>query len=85
MNDTRSLSAVNLNFIKTHSLMDDNVLPFFGAPMVIRTGIVSRFTVIAVDPQVKTTDGKAYDVLFVGEFVSVFDNLELRKKSPIYC
>lgn len=25
-----------------------------------------RFTVIAVDPQVKSIDGKTYDVLFIG-------------------
>ena len=48
--------------------MDDTVPPFFGAPMVVRTGLMSRFTAIAVDAQVKTTEGgKAYDVIFVGE------------------
>merc|ERR1719188_1462849 len=35
--------------------------------MVVRTGLMSRFTAIAVDAQVKTTEGgKAYDVIFVG-------------------
>lgn len=47
--------------------MDDPVKPFFGAPIVIRTGIMSKFTVLAVDPQVKTTDGTAFDVLFIGK------------------
>ena len=42
------------------------VPPFFGSPVLIRTGLVSRFTSIAVDPQVGTTEGKTYDVLFVG-------------------
>lgn len=51
--------------------MDDPVLPFFGAPIVIRTGLVSRFTVLAVHPQVKTTEGKTYDVIFVGMFQKV--------------
>eukprot|EP00095_Tigriopus_kingsejongensis_P004637 maker-scaffold291_size219542-snap-gene-1.24 protein:Tk04637 transcript:maker-scaffold291_size219542-snap-gene-1.24-mRNA-1 annotation:"semaphorin-1a isoform x3" len=66
INDTKSLPDVNLNFIKTHTLMDEPVLPFFGSPIVIRTGMVSRFTVIAIDPQIKTTEGKAYDVIFIG-------------------
>ena len=47
--------------------MDDTVPAFFGAPMIVRTGLMSRFTAIAVDAQVKTTEGKAYDVIFVGE------------------
>ena len=72
MNDTKLLPDINLNFIRTHSLMDDLVLPFFGAPIVIRTGLISRFTVIAVDPQVKTTDGKTFDVIFVGTILSYF-------------
>jgi hypothetical protein len=42
------------------------VLPFFGAPLVIRTGLVSQFTAIAVDPQVSTTNGKTFDVIFIG-------------------
>ncbi len=46
--------------------MDDPVSPFFGAPFVIRTGLVSRFTTLAVDPQVRTTAGDAFDVVFVG-------------------
>ena len=51
-------------------LMDDTVPAFFGAPMVVRTGLMSRFTAIAVDAQVKTTEGgKAYDVIFIGESV----------------
>jgi hypothetical protein len=47
--------------------MDETVPPFFGSPIVIRTGIISKFTAIAVDPQVTTTDGKTYDVLFIGK------------------
>ena len=67
INDTRSLPDANINFIRNHVLMDDPVPPFFGAPVVVRTGLISRFTVVAVDPQVKTTDGKTYDVIFVGQ------------------
>eukprot|EP00096_Caligus_rogercresseyi_P008854 TRINITY_DN2875_c0_g2_i2.p1 TRINITY_DN2875_c0_g2~~TRINITY_DN2875_c0_g2_i2.p1 ORF type:complete len:852 (-),score=235.20 TRINITY_DN2875_c0_g2_i2:775-3330(-) len=65
-NDTNSLGDVNLNFVKTHMLMDETVSPFFGAPVVIRTGLSSRFTALAVDPQISTTDGKHYDVIFTG-------------------
>lgn len=65
-NDTKSLSDTYINFIKTHTLMDDSIPPFFGSPVLIRTGLVSRFTSIAVDPQVGTTEGKTYDVIFVG-------------------
>lgn len=46
--------------------MDEPVPPFFGSPVLIRTGLVSRFTTIAVDPQVGTTEGKTFDVIFVG-------------------
>ena len=55
--------------------MDDPVPPFFGAPIVIRTGLISRFTVIAVDPQVKTTDGKTMDVIFIGNKISGEENI----------
>lgn len=51
-NDTKTLPDQFLNFIKTHSLMDEPVAPFFGSPVLIRTGLISRFTTIAVDPQV---------------------------------
>ncbi|KPJ03310.1 Semaphorin-1A [Papilio xuthus] len=65
-NDSRQLPDQTLNFIKTHALMDESVPTFFGEPIVIRTSFHYRFTQIAVDPQVKTPGGKAYDVLFIG-------------------
>ena len=65
-NDTKSLPDSYINFIKTHTLMDEPVRPFFGSPVLIRTGLVSRFTSLAVDPQVGTTEGKTFDVIFVG-------------------
>ncbi|GBP13841.1 Semaphorin-1A [Eumeta japonica] len=65
-NDSRQLPDQTLNFIKTHALMDESVPAFFGEPIVIRTSFHYRFTHIAVDPQVKTPGGKAYDVLFIG-------------------
>lgn len=65
-NDSRTLPDLTLNFIKTHSLMDENVPAFFGQPILIRTSTMYRFTQIAVDPQIKTPGGKTYDVIFVG-------------------
>ena len=67
MNDTKTLPDSSLNFIKTHTIMDETVSAFFGAPIVVRTGVLSsRFTAIAVDPQIMTTAGKAYDIVFIG-------------------
>ncbi|XP_021935151.1 semaphorin-1A isoform X2 [Zootermopsis nevadensis] len=66
VNDSRTLPDLTLNFIKTHSLMDESVPSFFHQPIVIRTSFHYRFTQIAVDPQIKTPGGKAYDVLFIG-------------------
>ncbi|XP_050537990.1 semaphorin-1A-like isoform X2 [Daktulosphaira vitifoliae] len=65
-NDSRTLPDLTLNFIKSHSLMDDAVRSFYQQPIIIRTSVNYRFTVIAVDPQVKAIDGKTYDVLFIG-------------------
>lgn len=66
VNDSRTLPDLTLNFIKTHSLMDESVPSFFKQPIVIRTSFHYRFTQIAVDPQIKTPGGKTYDVLFIG-------------------
>ncbi|XP_037911810.1 semaphorin-1A isoform X2 [Hermetia illucens] len=65
-NDSRTLPELTLNFIKTHSLMDENVPAFFGQPILVRTSTMYKFTYIAVDPQIKTPGGKTYDVIFVG-------------------
>ncbi|XP_055681503.1 semaphorin-1A [Lutzomyia longipalpis] len=65
-NDSRTLPDLTLNFIKTHSLMDENVPAFFGQPILMRTSTMYKFTQIAVDPQIKTPGGKTYDVIFVG-------------------
>ncbi|XP_050423929.1 semaphorin-1A [Adelges cooleyi] len=65
-NDSRTLPDLTLNFIKSHSLMDEAVRSFYRQPIIIRTSVNYRFTVIAVDPQVKAIDGKTYDVLFIG-------------------
>lgn len=64
-NDSRSLPETTLNFLKTHSLMDESVPAFFGQPILIRTSTIYRFTQVVVDPQIKTPGGKTYDVIFV--------------------
>uniref|UniRef100_A0A6A7FXT6 Semaphorin-1A n=3 Tax=Hirondellea gigas TaxID=1518452 RepID=A0A6A7FXT6_9CRUS len=66
--DSSTLPDVTLNFIKSHSMMDEAVPAFFGKPVLIRTAThySGRFSSIAVDPQVYTPDGKNYDVLFIG-------------------
>ncbi|XP_069678505.1 semaphorin-1A isoform X4 [Periplaneta americana] len=66
VNDSRTLPDVSVNFVKSHTLMDEAVPAFFNRPILIRISLQYRFTKIAVDQQVKTPDGKAYDVLFIG-------------------
>ncbi|CAH1989395.1 unnamed protein product [Acanthoscelides obtectus] len=74
-NDSRTLPDLTLNFIKTHSLMDESVPSFFGQPIVVRASFHYRFTQIAVDPQVKVPGGKAYDVLFIGTVIKAVNGL----------
>ena len=46
--------------------MNDAVSPFFGSPVLLRTGFNTGFSAIDVDPQVMAPDGSRFDVLFVG-------------------
>lgn len=64
--DTRILPDKNVNFIKTHSLMEDAVPAYFGKPILIRVSLQYRFTSIVVDPQIKTTNDERFDVIYVG-------------------
>ena len=66
VNDSRTLPDVSVNFVKSHTLMDYAVPAFFSRPVLIRISSQYRFTKVAVDPQVRTPDGRAYDVLFIG-------------------
>ncbi|KAK7863777.1 hypothetical protein R5R35_009583 [Gryllus longicercus] len=66
VNDSRTLPDVSVNFVKSHTLMDEAVPAFFARPIMIRISLQYRFTKIAVDQQVRTPDGKSYDVLFIG-------------------
>lgn len=64
--DSRILPENNVNFVKTHSLMETAVPAMFGQPILIRVSLQYRFTAIAVDPQVAALDENNYDVLYVG-------------------
>ncbi|XP_034246839.1 semaphorin-1A-like [Thrips palmi] len=66
VNDSRTMPDVAINFVKSHTLMDQAVPAFFGKPLLIRISLQYRLTMIAVDPQVRAPDNKAYDVLFIG-------------------
>lgn len=65
-NDSQNLPDQALNFIKEHPLMDHTVQSFWSSPLLIQNSFSSRFVSIAVDPQVETSSGKAYDVLYIG-------------------
>ena len=84
-NDTKGLPDSYINFVKTHSLMDEPVPPFFGSPVLIRTGLVSRFTTIAVDPQVGTTEGKTFDVIFVGKKTISNIHFQRHQRLSLFC
>ncbi|XP_042895168.1 semaphorin-1A [Parasteatoda tepidariorum] len=66
VNDSRTLPEQTVNFIKEHNLMDQSVPAFWGKPIVIYTGFKFRYTHIAVDPQIETSNGEKFDVLFIG-------------------
>ncbi|XP_044742054.1 semaphorin-1A-like [Chrysoperla carnea] len=64
--DSRTLTDTVVNFIKTHPLMEQTVPAYFSKPVLVHVSLNYRFTTVSIDPQVKATDGKAYDVLYVG-------------------
>ncbi|KAG5329524.1 SEM1A protein, partial [Acromyrmex charruanus] len=66
VNDSRTLPDITVNFVKAHPLMDDAVQSYFSLPVITKTSFNYRFTKVAVDPQVKALDGKAYDILYIG-------------------
>jgi len=55
VNDSRTLPDVDVNFVKSHTLMDLAVPAFFTRPVLIRISSQFRFTMIAVDPQVSNS------------------------------
>lgn len=63
--DSQTLPEDNINFAKSHSLMDEAVAGFFERPLLMKASFKYRFSKIAVDPQVTFLDGKTVDVLFI--------------------
>ncbi|XP_037717983.1 semaphorin-1A [Drosophila subpulchrella] len=64
--DSRTLSSIAVNFIKTHPLMEDSVPAVHGRPMLTKVNLHHRLTAIAVHPQVKSLSGAYYDVVYSG-------------------
>lgn len=67
--ESQKLPESSLRFIQDHSIMDEAVPAYFGgSPLFIRANIEypSQFREIAIDPQIKTSDGQIYDIMFVG-------------------
>ncbi|XP_064619130.1 semaphorin-1A-like isoform X2 [Lineus longissimus] len=65
-NDSKQIPDLNLNFVKSHVLMNGAVQAFGGKPILVQTSFTSRFTQIAVDWQVRAADRNYYDVMFIG-------------------
>ena len=58
VNDSTTLPEQVLTFAKEHPIMNDPVPPMYGRPVLIFTGLETRYTTIAVAPQVKTVDDR---------------------------
>ncbi|KAK3863098.1 hypothetical protein Pcinc_031091, partial [Petrolisthes cinctipes] len=63
--DSQTLTEQNVNFAKTHSLMDEAVPAFLGHPLIMKASFDYRFSKLVVAPQVTFLDGKTVDVLFI--------------------
>ena len=72
-NNSKELNDANLNFIKTHPLMNDAVPPFFNHPVLVRTGLNMAFTSIAVDPQVLSPP------LLRANFTTIYSGVDPRR------
>jgi len=66
VDDSRTLPDITVNFVKSHSLMDDAVPALFSRPIFTRISLQSRLTSIAVDNQISGLKGQYYDILFLG-------------------
>lgn len=64
--DSRVLADKNVNFIKTHPLMERAVPAFNIRPILIRVSMHYRFSAVTVDPQVRTVNDETFDVIYVG-------------------
>lgn len=66
VDDSRTLPSISVNFVKTHTLMESTISPFYQKPILTRVSLNYRFSAITIDPQIRSMDGKFYDIIFVG-------------------
>lgn len=71
VDDSRTLSDITVNFVKSHSLMDGAVSALFSKPIFTRISLQSRLTSIAVDNQISSLKGQYYDILFLGTGMNI--------------
>ncbi|KAH8331635.1 hypothetical protein KR074_008665, partial [Drosophila pseudoananassae] len=64
--DSRTVSSIAVNFIKTHPLMESAVPAVHGRPLLTKVNLHHRLTAIAVDPQIRSLSGAYYDVIYSG-------------------
>lgn len=64
--DSRTVSSIAVNFIKTHPLMENAVPAVHGRPLLTKVNLHHRLTAIAVDPQIRSLNGAYYDVIYSG-------------------
>lgn len=90
VDDSRTLPPISVNFIKTHTLMDQSVPAMFGSPLLTRVNLKHRFTAITVDPQILSMNGNTYDVIFVGtddgrviKFVNTISTNDTEQVEPV--
>ncbi|KAF2352733.1 Sema domain [Trinorchestia longiramus] len=65
VNDSRTLPERNLNFAKTHPLMDEAVPAFYNRPLLVKASFDFKLSKLAVDPQVPLLKSGFVDVLFL--------------------
>lgn len=66
VDDSRTLPSSSINFVKTHTLMESTISPVYHKPILTRVSPIYRFSAITIDPQIRSMDGKFYDIIFVG-------------------
>lgn len=66
VDDSRTLPSISVNFVKTHTLMESTIPPFYNKPILTRVSLNYRFSAITIDPQIRSMNGKFYDIIFVG-------------------
>ncbi|XP_026470276.1 semaphorin-1A-like, partial [Ctenocephalides felis] len=66
LEDSRTLSDNNVNFIRAHSLLDPAIPGLTRHPLITRVSLSHRMFSIAVQPQIRALNDKTYDMLYIG-------------------